>query len=148
MPVSFGGDTKGRWSLLSGVNARGSKRRHHYQSALECVTVVDSTAHSKLPQKYVYVAENAALHWKRSRTMFSKPISSSPPVEGSVFRRIDALWKSGQEGWWSPRQLHIPMQTGGRHQIEAVFWPGFQKGRVPSEKGTFSAVNGPLKGHN
>ena len=30
----------------------------------------------------------------------------------------------------------------------AVFCPGFQKGRVPSEKGTFSAVNGPSKGHN
>ena len=28
-----------------------------------------------------------------------------------------------------------------------VFCPGFQKGRVPSEKGTFSAVNGPSKGH-
>ena len=58
--VSFGGDTKSRRSLLSGVYARGSKRSH--QSALECVTVVDSTAHSKLPQKCVYVAENAALH--------------------------------------------------------------------------------------
>ncbi len=30
----------------------------------------------------------------------------------------------------------------------AVFCPGFQKGRVPSEKGTFSAVNGPSKGHH
>ena len=30
----------------------------------------------------------------------------------------------------------------------AVFCPGFQKGRVPSEKGTFSAVNGPTKGHH
>ena len=39
---------------------RGSKRSH--QSALECVTVVDYIAHSKLPQKCVYVAENAALH--------------------------------------------------------------------------------------
>ena len=29
-----------------------------------------------------------------------------------------------------------------------VFCPGFQKGRVPSEKGTFSAVNGPPKGHH
>ena len=29
-----------------------------------------------------------------------------------------------------------------------VFCPGFQKGRVPSEKGTFSAVNGPSKGHH
>ena len=28
-----------------------------------------------------------------------------------------------------------------------VFCPGFQKGRVPSEKGHFSAVNGPSKGH-
>ena len=46
LPVSFGGDTKSRRSLLSGVYARGSKRSH--QSALECVTV-DSTTHSKLP---------------------------------------------------------------------------------------------------
>ena len=38
---------KNRWSLLSGVYARGSKRSH--QSALECVTVVDSTSHSKSP---------------------------------------------------------------------------------------------------
>ena len=60
LPVSFGGDTKSRRSLLSGVYARGSKRPH--QSALECVTVMDSTAHSKLPQKCVYAAENAALH--------------------------------------------------------------------------------------
>ena len=38
LPVSFGGDTKSRWSLLilSGVYARGTKRSH--QSALECVT--------------------------------------------------------------------------------------------------------------
>ena len=28
-----------------------------------------------------------------------------------------------------------------------VFGPGFQKGRVPSQKGTFSAVNGLSKGH-
>ena len=35
-------------------------------------------------------------------------------------------------GRWSPRQLHIPVQTG------AVFCPGFQKGRVPSEKGTLA----------
>ena len=43
LPVSFGWDTKSRWSLLCGVYARGSKRSH--QSALECVTVVDSTSH-------------------------------------------------------------------------------------------------------
>ena len=45
LPVSFGGDTKSRRSLLSGVYARGSKRPH--QSALECVTIVDSTAHDQ-----------------------------------------------------------------------------------------------------
>ena len=38
---------KRRWSLLSGVYARGSKISH--QSALECVTVVDSTSLSKSP---------------------------------------------------------------------------------------------------
>ena len=65
LPVSFGGDTKSRRSLLSGVYARGSKRPR--QSALECVTVVDSTAHSKLPQKCVYAAENAALHQKKKK---------------------------------------------------------------------------------
>ena len=41
LPVSFGGDTKIRRSLLSGVYARRSKISH--QSALECVSVVDST---------------------------------------------------------------------------------------------------------
>ena len=34
--------------FLSGVYARGSKSSH--QSALECVTVMDSTAHSKSPR--------------------------------------------------------------------------------------------------
>ena len=46
LPVSFGGDTKSRRSLLSGVYARGSKISH--QSALECVTVVDSYHHPLL----------------------------------------------------------------------------------------------------
>ena len=41
LPVYFGRDTKSRWSLLSGVYARRSKRSH--QAALKCVTVVDST---------------------------------------------------------------------------------------------------------
>ena len=36
-------------SLLSGVYARGSIISH--QSALACVTVVDSTAHSKIPEE-------------------------------------------------------------------------------------------------
>ena len=47
LAVSCGGDTKSRRSLLSGVYVRGSKISH--QSALECVTVVDSTTHSNSP---------------------------------------------------------------------------------------------------
>ena len=42
--VSFGGDTKSRRSLLSGVYARGSKRSH--QSALE-VCNLSRTPHSR-----------------------------------------------------------------------------------------------------
>ena len=44
MSVSFGGDTKSRWSLLSGVYARGSKISH--QSALEMCNLW--TPHSNL----------------------------------------------------------------------------------------------------
>ena len=40
-------ETLNRRSLLSGVYARGSKVSH--QSAIECVTVVDSTTHSNPP---------------------------------------------------------------------------------------------------
>ena len=65
LPVSFGGDTKSRRSLLYGVYARGSKRSH--QSALECVTVVDYTAHSKLPQKCIYAAEKRCPALKKKK---------------------------------------------------------------------------------
>ena len=47
LPVSFGGYTESRRSLLYyGVYARGSKTFH--QSALKCVTVVDSTTLKKV----------------------------------------------------------------------------------------------------
>ena len=46
-PLCHRGGTKSRWSLLSDVYARGSKISH--QSALECVTVVDSTTHATPP---------------------------------------------------------------------------------------------------
>ena len=42
-----------------------------------------------------------------------------------------------------PRKVLFSSST-----VVTVFCPGFQKGRVPSEKGTFSAVNGASKGHN
>ena len=61
LPVSFGGDSKSRRSLLSG-SMPGEVKDPWHQPALEYVTVMDSTAHSKLPQKCVYAAENAALH--------------------------------------------------------------------------------------
>ena len=45
---------------------------------------------------------------------------------------------------------HDGLQEQSKYESRrnAVFCPGFQKGRVPSEKGTFSVVNGPSKGHN
>ena len=55
--VSFGGDTKSRRSLLSGVYARGSKISH--QSALECVTVVDSTSPNPSPVRPLW-------HWRNA----------------------------------------------------------------------------------
>ena len=55
LPVSFGGNTKSRRSLLSGVYARISKISH--QSAMECETVVGSTILCKLPPLW---------HWRTS----------------------------------------------------------------------------------
>ena len=45
LPVSFGRDTKSRWSLLSGVYARGGKRSH---TGSECVTCSGLTNSRKL----------------------------------------------------------------------------------------------------
>ena len=42
-------------------------------------------------------------------------------------------------------EVGVCVWVGWNHQgktLKAVFCPGFQKGRVPSEKGTISAVNG------
>ena len=39
LPVSFGGDTKSHWSLLSGTYATGSKR---WGKCVTCLGVVDS----------------------------------------------------------------------------------------------------------
>ena len=47
LPVSFGGDTKSRRSLLSGVYARGSKRSHQSAAALEMCNLL-WTLHSSL----------------------------------------------------------------------------------------------------
>ena len=81
LPVSFGGDTKSRRSLLSGVYARGSKRSH--QSALECVTVVDSTTHSKLPDPQSAIMRRKTLpctcigRRRRSLARMSAPTEAS-----------------------------------------------------------------------
>ena len=64
-----------------------------------------------------------------------------------------AQWPSGLSSLLKFR-LNIPLcQCHSEETIRAVgpfsvFCPDFQKGRVPSEKGTLnSAVNGPSKGH-
>ena len=71
LPVSFGGNSKSRRSLLSRVYARGSKRSH--QSALECVGPNCCGLHhaptlNSLPPECDYAAEkNAALHLYRKK---------------------------------------------------------------------------------
>ena len=71
LPVSFGGDTKSRRSLLSGVYARGSKRSH--QSALECVTVVDSTTLSsrrttlEITLRCIILKFECSQYWKKKK---------------------------------------------------------------------------------
>ena len=42
LPVSFGRDTKSRWSLLSGVYARGSKRSHTGGKCVTCSGLTNS----------------------------------------------------------------------------------------------------------
>ena len=42
LPVSFGRDTKSRWSLLSGVYARGSKRSHIEGKFVTCSGLINS----------------------------------------------------------------------------------------------------------
>ena len=43
LPVSFGRDTKSRWSLLSGVYARGSKKSHTGGKCVTCSGLTNST---------------------------------------------------------------------------------------------------------
>ena len=54
LPVSFGSDTKSRWSLLSGVCARGSKRSH---TGGKCVTCDSSSRPELRPGRALRVAE-------------------------------------------------------------------------------------------
>ena len=42
LPVSFGRDTKSRWSLVSGVYARGSKRSHTGGKCVTCSGLTNS----------------------------------------------------------------------------------------------------------
>ena len=43
LPVSFGKDTKSRWSLLSSVYARGSKRSHTGGKCITCSRFINYT---------------------------------------------------------------------------------------------------------
>ena len=64
-------------TFLYGVYARGSKISHH--SALECVTVVDSTSHSKSPSVRICGAGRcpSCTLLRRRRTIFKQIISQT-----------------------------------------------------------------------
>ena len=47
LPVSFGRDTKSRWSLLSGVYGRGSKRSHTRGKCVICSGLTNSKEEGK-----------------------------------------------------------------------------------------------------
>ena len=49
---------------------------------------------------------------------------------------------------WDTLDYIDKLYSDCNNNVSTVFCPGFQKGRVPSEKGIFSAVNGPSKGHH
>ena len=46
-----------------------------------------------------------------------------------------------------PSRVETSSESSSHSTSTTVFCPGFQKGRVPSQKGTFSVVNGLSKGH-
>ena len=48
LPVSFGRDTKSRWSLLSSVYARGSKRSHTGGKCVTCTGLTNSREEQQL----------------------------------------------------------------------------------------------------
>ena len=109
--VSFGGDSKSRRSLQSGVYARGSKRPH--QSALECVTVVDSTAHSKSPR--------SASMWRKTLPCTEEeeenwvgPDSTQVPINVQLFRSLFLVLH---------RQIHSFVGDVGRFAVSDVGRP-------------------------
>ena len=117
LPVSFGGDTKSRRSLLSGVYARESKRSH--QSALECVTVVDSTTHSKKnspPPECDYEAENAALHLYGKK----KKEKASMNVKRKVHNEyVLPVMVSGSETW-ALKKAHMELLSVAQRKMERI----------------------------
>ena len=106
LPVSFGGDTKSRRPLLSGVYASGSKISH--QSARECVTVVDSTTCSKLPDLQSAIIRRKTLPCtcigRRRSYVYSKQLIFGLTQEWLSFSRLecgvpDRLHISSAD-WW------------------------------------------------
>ena len=91
LPVSFGGDTKSRRSLLSGVYARGSKTKRSHQPALECVTVVDSTTHSKKKPKVRLCG------WKRCPAAALKKTRRKRTEWGNIIIYDDNNWHCTNE---------------------------------------------------
>ena len=77
LPVYFGRDTKSRWSLLSGVYARGSKRSH---TRGKCVTC-NGFPNSREGQLLLLLrnAPVGVLHYKRSESESESEVKRQNP---------------------------------------------------------------------
>ena len=119
--MSFGWDTNSCWSLLSGVYASGSKRSH--QSALECVTVVDSTTHSKLPDLQSAIMRRKTLpctcigrrrRRRRRRRIGLQTATWSPVAWPCLVNRLKVCWAAVERRHWTTRQLWWRQRRGDR----------------------------------
>ena len=128
----------GHFILLSGVYERGSKISH--QSALECVTVVDSTSHSKLSQKCVGLSLSMRLKTvpcteKEEPSSLRIRSSSLPSYNYYYFREIQSQsrqaltldcgnhWPRGpvnQKIHWPPKKPTGPPKTCNDQNVFAA----------------------------
>ena len=86
LPMSFGRDTKSRWSLLSGVYARGSKRSHTGGKCVTCSWLTNSREHNSC------VSPNlGCLEWLIQPQPSLAPIINCVDMETFLFRLISNL---------------------------------------------------------
>ena len=109
LPVSFGWDSNSRWSLLYGVYARGSKISH--QSALECVSVVDSTSHSK-----PHTSSLTTLEISHYKTFVCYPVKMMCSKSNQI------IWETSLKSVLPKNTAHL--MDGTCHQWErCLTWP-------------------------